>query len=406
MRVERKMANNYDVAVIGAGMIGGLTASLLAQKNLSVALIDPSSGTVKLSSPPYYDTRVSALSMTSQLLMESAGIWQTLPKERLLPYQSMKVWDGLGTSDIEFQATDLGVMSLGCMVENAVLTDALMTQNTSFKNVDTFFGDRVVEFDSQEKEVVITLSSGKKIRSALMVAADGANSFVRQEAGFHCREWDYGHCAIISTIEIDRPHENTAWQAFGEEGILAFLPLPSVEGRHFVSIVWSVSPEDSEQLCQLDETDFCQRLSYALSDHFLVLAELSQRLSIPLKQRHATEYVKSRIALVGDAAHTIHPLAGQGANIGFSDVEALVNTVSSAFNRQDDIGRLAVLRRYQRARMLNNLQMAAGMESFKRMYGTQNPITVHLRNKGMNFINQHTGMKRFVVSKAFGDHQV
>ncbi|MFT2111521.1 UbiH/UbiF/VisC/COQ6 family ubiquinone biosynthesis hydroxylase [Marinomonas sp. 2405UD68-3] len=396
------MANTYDVAVIGAGMMGGVTASLLAQNSLSVALIDPSSGKVKLSSPPYYDTRVSALSTASQLLMERAGIWKTLPIERLLPYQSMKVWDGLGTSEIEFQSTDFGVMSLGCMVENAVLTDALMTQNTSFKNVDTFFGERVVEFDSQEKEVVITLSSGKKIRSALMIAADGANSFVRQEADFQCREWDYGHCAIISTIEIDRSHENTAWQAFGEEGVLAFLPLPRVEGRHFVSIVWSVSPEDAEQLCQLNETDFCQRLSYALSGHFVVLAELSQRLSIPLKQRHATEYVKNRIALVGDAAHTIHPLAGQGANIGFADVEVLVDIVSSAFKRQDDIGRLALLRRYQRARMLNNLQMAAGMESFKRTYTTQNPIIVQIRNMGMNVVNGCFTFKRSVVSKAFG----
>ncbi len=397
------MANNYDVAVIGAGMIGGLTASLLAQNGLSVALIDPFLGSVTLSTPPYYDTRVSALSIASQSLLTKAGIWQTLPQERLLPYREMKVWDGLGTSSIAFQAHDLGVMSLGSMVENAVLIDALVTQNAELKNIDTFYENRVVSFDSQEKGVVISLSSGKKIHALLMIAADGANSFVRQEAGFQCREWDYGHSAIISTIEIDQPHEDTAWQAFGEEGILAFLPLPSVEGRHFVSIVWSVSPEDSEQLCQLSETDFCQRLNYALSDRFSVLSELSPRQSIPLKQRHATEYVQNRIALIGDAAHTIHPLAGQGANIGFADVEALVNIVSTAFKRQDDVGRLAVLRRYQRARMFKNLQMAAGMESFKRIYSTQHPFVVNFRNLGMNVMNDRTDLKRFVVSKAFGE---
>ena len=399
------MANKYDVAVIGAGMIGSLTASLLAQNNLSVALIDPSNGRITLSSPPCYDTRVSAISDSSQALIEKADVWHRIPKDRLLPYRKMDVWDGLGTSNIQFQAETLGVPALGCMVENAVLSDALNKKNDSLHKIHAYFGEKVVKFQHQDDLIAITLSSGKKIQSQLMIAADGAHSFVRKEAGFVCREWDYGHNAIVSTIEIDRSHENTAWQAFGDEGILAFLPLPSVAGRYFASIVWSVPPKESELLCSLDEAGFCQRLSYALSERFTVLAELSSRQSIPLKQRHATEYVKDRIALVGDAAHTIHPLAGQGANIGFADVKALVDVVSNAYKREDDIGRSIVLRRYQRARMLNNLQMTAGMETFKRLYATQTPLIVQMRNLGMNFINHNSTIKRLVVDRAFGDRK-
>ncbi|WP_191601312.1 UbiH/UbiF/VisC/COQ6 family ubiquinone biosynthesis hydroxylase [Marinomonas algicola] len=396
------MANQYDVAVIGAGMIGRLIASLLAQNKVSVALIDPSTGLSTLSSPPHYDTRVSAISAASQDLLETAGVWHRIPEERLLHYRTMNVWDGLGTSDIQFQAESLGVPSLGCMVENAVLSDALNQKNADLDKLHSFFGEQVVAFDAQQNHSDIILKSGKKIQATLIVAADGANSFVRREAGFSCREWDYGHHAIVATIEIDRSHENTAWQAFGDEGILAFLPLPSIEGKHIASIVWSVPPLESESLCQLDEPNFCRRLSYALSERFSVLSELSPRLSIPLTQRHATEYVKERIALVGDAAHTIHPLAGQGANIGFSDVRALVEILLKAHKRQDDIGRLTILRRYQRARMLDNLQMAAGMESFKRLYSTQNPLIVQMRNTGMNFINKNAEIKRLVVEKAFG----
>ena len=397
------MAKTYDVIVVGAGMVGALEASLLAQKNLRVALIDQSSGKVTLSSPPRYDTRVSALSSASQALLERVGVWQTIAPNRLAHYQAMKVWDGLGSGAIEFTAMDNQLTALGCLVENAVLTQALLTAIAAAPQIETFFAEKVLACKVLPDKVSIELASGLQLEAALLVAADGANSFIRQQAGFATVEWDYGHHAIVATIEVDKPHQATAWQAFGEEGILALLPLPSVAGRHIMSIVWSVSPADAAALCQLDEAAFCRRLGYAIGRQFEVLALHSERTAIPLRQRHAQHYVQARIALVGDAAHTIHPLAGQGANIGFADAGALADIIAKAHARADDIGRERVLRRYQRARMLQNLQMSASMEGFKRLYASQSPLLVLARNKGLNWLSRCGPFKKAVIAQALGD---
>ena len=397
------MAKTYDVIVVGAGMVGALEASLLAQKNLRVALIDQSSGKVTLSSPPRYDTRVSALSSASQALLEQIGVWQTIAPSRLAHYQTMKVWDGLGSGAIEFTAVDNQVASLGCLVENAVLTQALLTHIGAAPQIETFFAEKVLACKVSAEKVTIELESGLQLEAALLVAADGANSFIRQQAGFATVEWDYGHHAIVATIEVDKPHQETAWQAFGEEGILALLPLPSVAGRHIMSIVWSVAPTDAAALCQLDEAAFCQRLGYAIGAQFKVLALHSERTAIPLRQRHAKHYVQARIALIGDAAHTIHPLAGQGANIGFADAGALADIIAKAHMRADDIGRERVLRRYQRARMMKNLQMSASMEAFKHLYASQSPLLVLARNKGLNWLSQCGPFKKAVIAQALGD---
>ncbi len=244
--------------------------------------------------------------------------------------------------------------------------------------------------------------SGRQLEAQAIIAADGALSKLRTENAFETVEWDYGHQAMVATIEIDRAHENTAWQSFGEEGILAFLPLPSVDDRHFVSIVWSVPPQEADSLMALDDQAFCKRLGYAISQRFSVLDITTARQSIPLRQRHAKQYVKAGIALIGDAAHTIHPLAGQGANLGFGDVKALVDVLSKAHRRGEFLGASRVLRRYQRARMLDNIAMAAGMEGFKRLFGTQQPLLVQLRNQGMAHFHNNTSLKEKLVARAAG----
>lgn len=396
------MAKQYDVIVVGAGMVGALAGILLAQTSLRVAIIDKNDGRYPLSIPPSYDARVSAISCQSKALLESAGAWQRIAQDRLAAYNNMVVWDGLGQGYIDFNAQKAAMPELGHLVENAVLCSALIEQAKLESNIDLYFEETLESYELSEAGVKVELASGLPLEAQTLVAADGALSQLRTQNAFDTVEWDYGHHAIVATLEVDRFHANTAWQCFGEEGILAFLPLPDFEGRHFVSIVWSVPPKESDDLMALDEAAFACRLNYAIGEKFTVLGLTSERHAIVLRQRHAKQYVKSGIALIGDAAHTIHPLAGQGANLGFGDVKALVEVLAKAHKRGEHIGSSKVLRRFQRARMLDNIAMAAGMESFKRLFATQNPMVVQLRNIGMTSFNRSPSLKQKLVARAAG----
>ncbi|MBJ7538908.1 UbiH/UbiF/VisC/COQ6 family ubiquinone biosynthesis hydroxylase [Marinomonas transparens] len=396
------MAKQYDLIIVGAGMVGALASILFAKSSLRIALVDKHHGDYTLSTPPAYDSRVSAISSQSKSLLEEAGVWQGIAQNRVASYDNMVVWDGLGDGYIDFDAQTTKMPELGHLVENAVLCERLISQARSSTNIDLFFNDGLDSHELDEFGAKVVLSSGLVLEAQAVIAADGAMSKLRTENAFETLEWDYGHSAIVATIEIHQSHENTAWQSFGEEGILAFLPLPSVDERHFVSIVWSVPPSEAKQLMALDDDTFCQRLHYAMSKRFEVLGVMTARQSIPLRQRHAKHYVKTGIALIGDAAHTIHPLAGQGANLGFSDVKSLVEVLSKAHKRGESLGAGKVLRRYQRARMLDNIAMAAGMEAFKRLFSTQQPLIVQLRNGGMKRFNQNLSLKRKLIARAAG----
>lgn len=396
------MAKSYDVIIVGAGMVGSLSAILLANSSLRVALIDKHKGDYTLSTPPAYDARVSAISSQSKALLKAANVWENLPKGRVASYDNIIVWDGLGSGYIDFNAGFAAMPELGDLVENAVLSQELMTQIQAHSSIDLYLDNGLASYELSESGAKAELLSGERIESQALVAADGAASKLRSENGFSTVEWDYGHTAIAATIEIDQPHNHTAWQSFGEEGVLAFLPLPEVDNRHFVSIVWCVPPEESQNLIKLSEEAFCKRLHYAINRCFGVLSITRPRQAIPLRQRHAKEYVKSGIALIGDAAHTIHPLAGQGANLGFADVQSLVEVLSKAHKRGECLGNSRVLRRYQRARMLDNISMAASMEGFKRLFTTQHPLLVELRNSGMKKFNCQLSLKKKIISRAAG----
>jgi 2-octaprenylphenol hydroxylase len=396
------MAKSYDLIIVGAGMVGALSAVLLAKSSLRIALVDKHNGEYRLSTPPEYDARVSAISSQSKSLLEKANVWQGISRDRIASYDNMVVWDGLGEGFIDFNAQATAMPELGHLVENAVLNQQLMAQVRRSANVDLYLGDTLESHELSESGVRVELTSGQVLEAQAIIAADGALSKLRTENVFETVEWDYGHHAIVATIEIAQSHQNTAWQSFGEEGILAFLPLPSIAQKHYVSIVWSVPPKEAELLMALDEQTFCRRLHYAMNKHFDVVGMTQDRQAIPLRQRHAKQYVKAGLALIGDAAHTIHPLAGQGANLGFGDVKALVEVLEKAHRRGESLGASKVLRRYQRARMLDNIAMAAGMEAFKRLFSTQHPLLVQLRNIGMKQFHRNTSLKRKLVARAAG----
>ncbi len=406
----------FDLIIVGGGMVGSALACALTQdslhegnaryKHLNIAVIDggdlqPAQATL---SPHKFDPRVSALTLSSQRFLQRVGAWQLMQQRRVSPYREMRVWDGDGTGQIEFNADDLKQPVLGHIVENSVTQSALLSVLHQADNVTLIPGERVQSLlDNGERGPRLRMESGLELEAPLLVAADGANSQVRSSAGFAVREWDYLHHGIVTTVETSNSHQYTAWQSFRESGPLAFLPLPvSDDGRNFCSIVWSNVPEEAERLMALDDQAFASELQRAIESRLGDILSIDQRYCFPFRQRHAVDYVMPGIALVGDAAHTIHPLAGQGVNLGLMDAAALAGVILEAQSRGDDYSRFALLQKYQRQRKGANLTMMGAMEFFERLFHSQSLPLRLLRNSGLNLVDKAPLVKRELMARAMG----
>ena len=399
--------HSFDVTIVGAGIAGSALAAALTGHGLSIALVEarvlPAGRSEPAPGLDGFDARVSALTPRSQAFLERLGAWAGVTAVRACPYRHMTVWDAEGTGAIEFDVDEVGAPALGTIVENRVLVEALVERFRGAADVTVRAPERVDRVVREGSQVVLALAGGDTLRSKLVVAADGALSPLREALGFRTREWDYGHRAIVATVQLERPHAATAWQRFLPTGPLALLPLPDGEdGSHRCSIVWSIEEAQAEELLALDEAGFCAALG-AASEHRLgaVLAS-TRRLAFPLRQRHAVDYIAPGVALVADAAHTIHPLAGQGINLGLADVEVLAAEVLRAAERGLDPGRLDVLRRYQRERKGDNLLMMAAMEGFKRLFGARALPVRWLRNSGLRLVDGAVPLKRELIRQAMG----
>lgn len=397
---------DYDVAIVGAGLAGSALAAGLADLPLRVALLE--ARPLSEGWPPCdagvdaYDLRVSAITMASKRLLERLGAWPDIEARRLCAYTDMHVWDAEGTGNIHFNAAEVDQPQLGYIVENRLINAALVNGVRSGASVHCLSGTPVAALETENGKPVLALENGDRIRSSLLVAADGALSRVREWAGFQSREWDYGHKAIACTVETEKPHQATAWQRFLPKGPLAFLPLPSEDGKHYCSIVWSADTEWADELMALDNADFCRAIAEAFEGRLGDVLAVSQRLAFPLRQRHAVDYVQSGIVLVGDAAHSIHPLAGQGINLGFQDVQVLLEELERACDRGLDVDEAAVLQRYQRRRKGDNLAMMSAMEGFKRLFEQDALPLRWLRNAGMQMVDKAGPIKQQIMRRAMG----
>jgi 2-octaprenylphenol hydroxylase len=398
---------DYDVLVVGAGIAGAATAASLSGQGLRVALVEAnalhSSPEEDFTGVESFDRRVSALTPASQRLLETLEVWPSILAGRACPYEHMQVWEAEGTGAIDFHAAELDVPVLGHIVENRLLVSSLLARVKSATDI-TLYNPVSVEALSATAAgaQVVELAGGQTLGCKLLVAADGALSRIRKLAGFATREWDYGHHALVCTVETERAHESTAYQRFLSSGPLAFLPLSSIRGRNFCSIVWSVESEQAQGLLELADGEFMRELALAFEHRLGDVLAVSPRTGFPLRQRHAIDYVQPGIALVGDAAHTIHPLAGQGINLGLQDVAVLAEEVLLAHQRGTGPGSLDVLQRYQRRRKGENLLMMAAMDGFRRLFGPQ-PLPVRwLRNTGMNAVAGIRPLKQRIMRHAMG----
>ncbi|MEE4192017.1 MAG: UbiH/UbiF/VisC/COQ6 family ubiquinone biosynthesis hydroxylase [Halieaceae bacterium] len=401
---------DYDVIIVGGGIAGAALARALKDSGLRLALVEARpldtgglGGLAPVTGTEDFDTRVSAITPASQRLLESLDAWAALPAQRLCAYQSMSVWDADGTGRVEFRASEVDAPHLGHIIENRLLTGALLAGLDRQPGITLVNPARVSDLDlAADDRVVVEFEDGSALSAALVVGADGALSRLRELAGFRTREWDYGHSALVTTVRTEQPHEACAYQRFLPTGPLAFLPLPDIDGHHYCSIVWSAETARADELVALDDDDFNAELGAALEHRLGAVLESSPRLSFPLRQRHATDYVKPGLALVGDAAHTIHPLAGQGINLGLQDVAALAEEVKASTQRGGHPGALDLLQRYQRRRKGENLLMMAAMDGFKRLFGDRKLPVRWLRNTGMHWVDRSGPLKQQLMRHAMG----
>lgn len=402
--------NRFDIVVVGGGMTGSAFALGAARQGWTVALVE-TSPVEKLVDAPLpaktvddFEPRVSAISVASQRLLEQLGAWQRTTQTRHCPYTAMDVWDGEAIGRIRFDADELGVPALGTIVENRHIVRGLF-EAVKDSDVSCFDGQPVKTIRRQDGQWVVSLPDGCDLLTSLVVGADGAHSRVRHWAGLPTREWDYDQEAVVCTVRTERSHQHTAWQRFTSSGPLAFLPLQA-DGEepdaHFCSIVWSQDTDEARRLLDLDERAFMMELTRSLEGRLGQVLSVSRRFSFPLRQRHSKQYVCDGLALVGDAAHTIHPLAGQGANLGYGDVAALLSELETAFHRRQRPGELMLLRRYQRRRKGENMAMMAAMEGFKQLFARDELPLRWLRSTGMRWLDRATPLKNRVASEAMG----
>ncbi|AHL77292.1 2-octaprenyl-3-methyl-6-methoxy-1,4-benzoquinol hydroxylase [Stutzerimonas stutzeri] len=392
-----------DLIIVGAGMVGSTLALALQGAGLTIKLIDAGPLAPRpFASGDSFEPRVSALSAASQRILERVGAWPGIVSRRASPYTDMHVWDGSGTGQIHFSAASVHAEVLGHIVENLVVQDALLDALKAHGSVELLADARVEQVHQNEHGWTLTLADGQQLSAALVVAADGANSAVRRLVGCDTREWDYLHHAIVTSVRCAEPNQQTAWQRFTDDGPLAFLPLQREGDPHWCSIVWSATEDEAQRLMALDEQAFCQALGRAFEYRLGEVLEADPRVCIPLRQRHAKRYVQPGLALIGDAAHTIHPLAGQGVNLGLLDAAVLAEVLLAAVARGAQLGDPRVLARYERRRMPHNLAMMAAMEGFERLFQAD-PLPLRwLRNTGLKAIQAMPEAKALFVRQALG----
>jgi 2-octaprenylphenol hydroxylase len=395
------METRADLLIVGAGMVGSALALALQNSGLNILLVDNSPLSVKPFDPAAaFEPRVSALSAASQRILQRLNVWDGIVSRRASPYGDMEVWDGSGTGQVHFSAASVHAEVLGHIVENRVIQDALV-ERLHDCDVGLLANARLEQMRRSGDDWLLTLADGRTLRSPVVVAADGANSAVRRLTGTETREWDYLHHAIVTSVRTTNSHKKTAWQRFTDDGPLAFLPLER-EGEHWCSIVWSVTPAEAERLMALPDELFCRELESAFEGRLGPVIAADPRLCVPLRQRHAKRYVAEGLALIGDAAHTIHPLAGQGVNLGFLDAAVLAEVLHHAAGRGERLADERVLSRYERRRMPHNLALMAAMEGFERLFQAD-PLPLRwLRNTGLKMVDQSSEAKAMFVRQAMG----
>ncbi|WP_110654239.1 UbiH/UbiF/VisC/COQ6 family ubiquinone biosynthesis hydroxylase [Salinicola halimionae] len=418
--------DDSDVLIVGGGIVGSTLALLLGEANWRVTIVDaaPAPEEIETLGQGKPALRVSALTAASRRLLTTLDVWPWLASRRVAAYRGMQVWDAEGSGEIRFDAEDVGVDSLGHIVENDLLLAALAQRLQALPNVEwlqevrltgyvrekTARGNEIDREDVRDAgRALVTLDNGEQRRAPLIVGADGANSPLRGMAGIPVHERDTGQAAMVTSVRTAIGHGGIARQAFLSTGPLAFLPL-TIDGRDdHCSIVWSTTPGEARRLTALGETDEGRsqlgiELARGLGGRLGDVEVIDAAPHFPITQRHAQRYVDEGLALVGDAAHSLHPLAGQGVNLGLMDAAVLAEEWIRARQRGADPGDPRILARYERRRRSENAAMLAAMQGFQRLFGSDLPALRFVRNWGLSGVDRLMPIKRLLIRQALGEY--
>lgn len=385
-----------DIAIVGGGIVGLTLAAALKDAPCRIAVVNEGPLEQPLSDKP--SARVSAINQANINALQRFGVWQYLQKDRANAYTSMHVWDTDSFADIHFNCNDVDSDALGVIIENQALVNALAKAVSQQQNV-TVITSTIERVLTGSQQSMLMLANNDVVSCRLLVGADGANSFVRKQANLPLTFRDYQHTAIVANIRTELPHNNVARQAFTPTGPLALLPM---NDPHVCSIVWSQTPDATKKLHAMNDTEFCNALVVASNNVLGGITLETQRFAFPLTMRYARHWAKDGVVLVGDAAHTIHPLAGQGANLGMQDALALVETLTHLFEQQKDIAQHRNLRRYERARKTQAVKMIAAMDGFKFLFDGNNPLKKLIRGAGLAATDKLDVVKQALVNHAMG----
>jgi len=387
------MSSRFDVIIAGGGMTGSALALALAQGGVRAAIIEPTT-LDKFSPDQPYDLRVSAITPASRNLLVRVGVWEQIQSSRTTSFARMTVYGADALDPIEFCADEIGEAQLGYIIENRVLTNCLRSKAETQEHV-SWIDSRVEKFSLEADDAIVTLENGQTLISQLLVGADGLNSMVRAGAEIESATTDYQQQAIVAVVEGSLPNRGIAWQRFTEEDVLAFLPLENDQ----CSIVWSVPNDRATALLAQSESDFCKALMALSENHIGSISLASERAAFPLRGMQAADYVLPRLALVGDAAHSIHPLAGQGANLGFQDIATLCEVLLGS---DRDLGSMQLLQKYQRKRAGENQLMLKSLEMLQAVYASKNPLVGGFRKLGLGVVSQLAPVKSILLRHASG----
>ncbi|MGL4191211.1 FAD-dependent 2-octaprenylphenol hydroxylase [Vibrio misgurnus] len=391
------MMQSVDVVIIGGGMVGLALAAALKESDLRIAVIESHVANDQLT--PLPDVRVSALSRSSEIVLRNLNAWSGIVARRAAPYQAMEVWEQDSFARIEFNADAMMQPNLGHIVENRVIQLALLEQVKQQANVALHVPATCQSIAIGESEAWLTLSNGQAFSAKLVVGADGAHSWLRHQMNIPLTHWDYGHSALVANVRTREAHQQVARQIFTAQGPLALLPMSD---PHLSSMVWSTEPSRAEALLNMSEAQFNRALTAEFDARLGLCEVVGERQVLPLKMRYARDFVAPRVALVGDAAHTIHPLAGQGVNLGLLDAASLAQELLSVWQQNRDIGELRHLRHYERWRKAEAAKMIAAMQGFRDLFAGDNPAKKLIRGLGMHLVGQLPGAKHEIMQRALG----
>ena len=403
------MNNKYDIIIVGGGMVGATLACALADSQLQIAVIEPNLPQAFDPDQPH-DLRVSALNIASQTILENIGAWEGIISRRSCVYRRLKTWElDEQRAATLFDCQQQGVDHLGYIVENNVVQLALLEKMAQLNNIKLIHCE-TTNIDFNPGASIVELADGQQLVGKLLVGADGGNSAVRSAAGIGIHSWDYEQSALVISVLMDAQQQDITWQQFTPTGPLAFLPLSG----NCASLVWYNTPANIKALLELDETEFLQQLVEHFPSALKKVDKVLARAAFPLKRQHAQQYVREGVALVGDAAHMIHPLAGQGVNIGLLDAAQLAQNLKAAVAEnfasaeeyalipRGDISSLKTLQQYQQQRRQHNLLVMQLMDSFYRIFSNDVTPLKLLRNLGLGVADKILPLKKKAMALAMG----